>query len=91
MHIADLNALGARLGWLPSFPSFDRNSLDLVDEAERAGVESADYVVSELRSGRLRFACEDPVGSNPSHCAGSHSPARPSPFPARQVIPQLQR
>ena len=24
MHIADMNALGARLGWLPSFPSFDR-------------------------------------------------------------------
>ena len=23
-HIADVNALGARLGWLPSFPSFDR-------------------------------------------------------------------
>ncbi len=60
MHIADVNALGARLGWLPSFPSFDRNALDLVDEAEREGVEPSDYVVRELREGRLRFACEDP-------------------------------
>ncbi|HVW45648.1 MAG TPA: nitrate reductase subunit alpha [Solirubrobacterales bacterium] len=59
-HIADVNALGARLGWLPSFPSFDRSSLDLVEEAERAGVEVADHVVSELREGRLHFACEDP-------------------------------
>ena len=25
-HIADVNALGARLGWLPSFPSFDRST-----------------------------------------------------------------
>jgi nitrate reductase / nitrite oxidoreductase, alpha subunit len=60
MHIADLNALGARLGWLPSFPSFDRSTLDLVDEAERAGVGPAEFVVAELREGRLRFACEDP-------------------------------
>ena len=36
-HIADVNALGARLGWLPSYPSFDRSTLDLADEAERAG------------------------------------------------------
>ena len=28
-HIADVNALGARLGWLPSYPSFDRSSLEL--------------------------------------------------------------
>ena len=41
-------------------PSFDRNTLDLVDEAERAGVEPAEHVVRELREGRLRFACEDP-------------------------------
>ena len=60
MHIADMNALGARLGWLPSFPSFDRNSLDLVDEAEQAGFDPAVHVVSELQTGRLRFACEDP-------------------------------
>src|SRR6185437_7031249 len=59
-HIVDVNALGARLGWLPSFPSFDRSTLDLVDEAERAGVDPAQHVVSELRRGRLRFACEDP-------------------------------
>jgi nitrate reductase alpha subunit len=60
MHIADVNALGARLGWLPSFPSFDRSSLDLVDEAERENLKPADYVLRELGEGRLRFACEDP-------------------------------
>ena len=62
-HIADINALGARLGWLPSYPSFDRSSLDLVDEAERTGVDPAAHVVSELRAGRLGFACEDPDAS----------------------------
>ncbi len=59
-HVADVNALGARLGWLPSYPSFDRNPLEIVEEAERAGLEPAEYVVRELREGRLRFACEDP-------------------------------
>ncbi|WP_084161835.1 nitrate reductase subunit alpha [Nocardia sp. BMG51109] len=57
---ADLIALSARLGWMPSYPTFDRNPLDLADEAEQAGMPVADYVVSELKLGRLRFACEDP-------------------------------
>jgi len=59
-HVADLNALAARLGWLPSHPFFDRNPLDLADEAEQAGMEPAAYVVRELREGRLGVACEDP-------------------------------
>ncbi|MGN6166900.1 MAG: nitrate reductase subunit alpha [Solirubrobacteraceae bacterium] len=59
-HILDVNALGARLGWLPSYPSFDRSTLELCDEAQRAGTDPAQHVRSELESGRLRFACEDP-------------------------------
>ncbi|HET9153598.1 MAG TPA: nitrate reductase subunit alpha, partial [Solirubrobacterales bacterium] len=59
-HVVDVNALGARLGWLPSYPSFDRSTLDLVDEAEREGLDPAEYVVRELKEGRLNFACEDP-------------------------------
>ena len=59
-HTADCHALAARLGWLPSYPSFNRNPLDLCDEARERGVEPAEHVVSELREGRLRFACEDP-------------------------------
>ncbi len=59
-HMADCNALAARLGWVPSFPSFDRNPLDLVDEAEKAGTKPADFVVDELKEGKLRFAAEDP-------------------------------
>ncbi len=59
-HLADCHALAARLGWLPSYPSFDRNPLDLCDEAHAKGVEPAEHVVEELREGRLRFACEAP-------------------------------
>jgi nitrate reductase alpha subunit len=60
MHPADANALAARLGWLPSYPTFDRNPLDLVAAAEAEGVPAQDYVVRELKADRLRFACEDP-------------------------------
>jgi nitrate reductase alpha subunit len=59
-HIADRHAQAVRLGWLPSAPSFDRNPLDLADEAREAGRVPAEHVVSELRAGRLGFACDDP-------------------------------
>ncbi|WP_181794848.1 nitrate reductase subunit alpha [Streptomyces sp. WELS2] len=56
MTAADCLALSARAGWMPSYPTFDRNPLDL-------GEESGDPVakaVAALRAGTLRFACEDP-------------------------------
>ncbi|HLI38705.1 MAG TPA: nitrate reductase subunit alpha [Streptosporangiaceae bacterium] len=58
--LPDCYALAARLGWIPSHPAFDRNPLDIADEAERAGTDVASYVVSQLRDGTLRFAAEDP-------------------------------
>ncbi|MFI9815926.1 nitrate reductase subunit alpha [Saccharothrix variisporea] len=57
---ADNIALASRLGWMPSYPTFNRNPLDLADEAERLGKSAADHVVDGLKSGHLRFACEDP-------------------------------
>ncbi|MEU3979304.1 nitrate reductase subunit alpha [Streptomyces sp. NPDC026672] len=57
---ADTLAQAVRLGWTPGHPGFNRNPLDLADEAAAAGREVADHVVDELRSGRLRFAAEDP-------------------------------
>ncbi|MEU4445486.1 nitrate reductase subunit alpha [Actinosynnema sp. NPDC050801] len=57
---ADVIALATRLGWMPSYPTFDRNPLDLADEAAASGSSAADHVVRELRAQRLRFACEDP-------------------------------
>ena len=59
-HVADCNALAARLGWTPSYPTFDRNPLELADAAKREGATVSDYIVDELKAGRLRFACEDP-------------------------------
>ncbi|MGH3516045.1 MAG: nitrate reductase subunit alpha [Haloechinothrix sp.] len=57
---ADNIALASRLGWMPSHPTFNRNPLDLADEAERLGKEGAQHIVDGLKAGHLRFACEDP-------------------------------
>lgn len=58
--MADALAQATRLGWTPSFPTFDRNPLELADAAAAAGKNINDYVVDEIRSGRLHFAGEDP-------------------------------
>jgi nitrate reductase alpha subunit len=60
MSTADVIAKSARMGWMPSYPTFNRNPLDLADEAGAAGKPVADHVVDQLRSGDLRFAAEDP-------------------------------
>ncbi|GAA2737613.1 nitrate reductase subunit alpha [Actinocorallia aurantiaca] len=58
--VADVIAQSARMGWMPSHPTFDRNPLDLADDAEAAGAPIGEYVVEELKAGRLKFACQDP-------------------------------
>jgi nitrate reductase alpha subunit len=59
--VADLIAQSARLGWMPSYPTFNRNPLDLAEEALAANPDDpAAHVVDELTSGRLGFAAEDP-------------------------------
>ena len=60
MTAIDVIAQSARMGWMPSYPSLNRNSLDLVDEAREKGVDPAQHVINELKSGDLQFAIEDP-------------------------------
>ncbi|GGK23496.1 nitrate reductase subunit alpha [Pilimelia terevasa] len=60
-HTADLLAQAVRLGWLPDAPTFDRNPLDVADEALAADpADPAGYVARALTAGTLRFAGTDP-------------------------------
>ncbi|WP_196159441.1 nitrate reductase subunit alpha [Reinekea sp. G2M2-21] len=59
-HMIDWNVRSERMGWLPSAPQLNRNPLQITREAEAAGMEPKDYVVQELKAGRLRFATEAP-------------------------------
>ena len=57
---ADLYAQSARSGWMPSYPTFDRNPLVLGDAVKASGQEVGRYVADALKSGELKFAVEDP-------------------------------
>ncbi|HSF86173.1 MAG TPA: nitrate reductase subunit alpha [Acidimicrobiia bacterium] len=63
-HTIDHQARAVRRGWLPFFPQFKQNPLDVVRAARRAGAESeADvisHVVDGLTSGDIEFAIDDP-------------------------------
>jgi nitrate reductase alpha subunit len=62
-QLADYNVVAQRLGWLPSAPHFNRNPMDLCDEAVAAGARDeagiAAHVVGRLKDGSVAFACED--------------------------------
>ena len=60
LSTADVIAKSARMGWMPSYPTFDRNPLEIADEAAATGRPVAEHVVDQLKSGDLRFAAEDP-------------------------------
>lgn len=63
-HTIDHQVRAVKRGWLPFFPQFNRNSLELAREAEAAGARSEaeiiGYVVEKLKKGELKFAVEDP-------------------------------
>jgi nitrate reductase alpha subunit len=60
-HTADLLARSARMGWMPTMPTFDRNPLDVADEALAASPDNPSAAVADaLREGRLGFAGQDP-------------------------------
>ncbi|HDR7950956.1 TPA: nitrate reductase subunit alpha [Bacillus toyonensis] len=62
-HPADFNALSARLGWLPSFPQFSQNSLEVMKDAR---VRNSDDnalikdVAKQLIDRTLDWAIENP-------------------------------
>ncbi|MDR2975172.1 MAG: nitrate reductase subunit alpha [Propionibacteriaceae bacterium] len=58
--LIDCEAQAVRMGWTPGHPGFNRNPLDLTDDAKAAGQEVGPYIVSQLKSGDLKFAVEDP-------------------------------
>lgn len=64
-HPADYNVLAARLGWLPSYPQFNKSSLAFYEEAKAKGDDSdeavIDLAVEQLKSKETKFAIEDPA------------------------------
>jgi nitrate reductase alpha subunit len=64
MHTADTIAESAKRGWMPFYPQFDRNPLDLADEALAASAagDAADapaHIRRQLADGELHHAVDD--------------------------------
>ncbi len=63
-HTMDIQVEAVRNGWLPFYPQFGKNPLDLVKEAEAAGAQDdqavVDYTVQQLKDRKLQFSVEDP-------------------------------
>ena len=75
LHTADTIALSARLGWMPSYPQFDRNPLDLADEVAAAGQEAPAYLAGAARGGKAAVRVRGPgrtarTGRAASPCGG---------------------
>jgi len=56
----DYNVRAERMGWLPSAPQFETNSLQVLKDAQAVGMDAKDYVVKSLKDGTLKMSCEDP-------------------------------
>lgn len=61
LNNADYTQMAIRLGWLPSYPEFDRNSLSFTKDYGTTDMQAISrHVVEELENGKLHFAAEDP-------------------------------
>ncbi|MGD2216620.1 MAG: molybdopterin-dependent oxidoreductase, partial [Gemmatimonadales bacterium] len=63
-HAIDHQVRSVRLGWLPFYPQFDRNSLDLARHAVAAGAATdqqiEEYVADQISKRSLKFSVENP-------------------------------
>jgi nitrate reductase alpha subunit len=56
----DYNVRAERMGWLPSAPQLQTNPMQVVKDAQAAGLDAKDYAVKALKDGSLKLSCEDP-------------------------------
>ncbi|OLS27118.1 MAG: Respiratory nitrate reductase 1 alpha chain [Candidatus Heimdallarchaeota archaeon LC_3] len=63
-HVADHVVRAVKMGWMPHYPQFNKNSIDLMKEAEKLGHSSeqdiSNWVVDQLKNKKLEFSVSDP-------------------------------
>ena len=63
-HTADTIFQSVRMGWMPFYPQFNENTLELSKEAVQNGAKSneeiSQYVLEKLKSKALKYAVSDP-------------------------------
>ncbi|GMQ82783.1 MAG: nitrate reductase subunit alpha [Rhodothermia bacterium] len=67
-HQADWIFKAVRMGWMPFYPQFDQNTLELSKEAIENGAKNDEaivaYVLKKLKSKELGYAAGDPEADN---------------------------
>jgi len=58
--LIDYNVRAERMGWLPSAPQLQTNPMQVIKDAQAAGMDPKDYAVKALQDGSLKMSCEDP-------------------------------
>ncbi len=63
-HTMDMQVRAVRQGWLPFYPQFPENPLDVVRQAREAGADTPDdiaaWVAERLKNREMQFSVEDP-------------------------------
>jgi nitrate reductase alpha subunit len=63
-HTADMIVKAVRNGWMPFYPQYDKNNLELAKEAIDKGAkndkEIVNFVVDQLKSNQLKYSVTDP-------------------------------
>ncbi len=63
-HAVDQGARSVRMGWMPFYPQFNRNPLDLAAEAtagaQAEGTDVEQWTARQLATGAVDFAIDDP-------------------------------
>ena len=63
-HVMDMQVRAVRQGWLPFYPQFPENPIEVVKEARAAGCESTEeiiaWIVEKLKKKEMKFSVEDP-------------------------------
>ena len=63
-HTMDMQVRAVRQGWLPFYPQFPENPIEVVKEARAAGAQSTEeviaWIVDRLKKKQMKFSVEDP-------------------------------
>ncbi len=63
-HTMDMQVRAVRQGWLPFYPQFPENPIEVVKQAREAGKETTEeiiaWIVERLKSKEMQFSVEDP-------------------------------
>lgn len=63
-HTVDMNVKAVKNGWLPFYPQYDKNPIQLCQEAKASGATSPDqmrqYVLNQIKDKKIKYTVEEP-------------------------------